>query len=277
MGVFSKLYRLKKRVTNVKDEAKDEVMTSNQAFAPESAVHNVGQSSSSRPTAKAEVLQAISVGDLPRLQSLFSSLGIQSGQPAIEYPYDHEFSAEEPPSTNEMLVQAATSLQPSILTFLLHIFATARLTDRIIGQVVDAKSIPLFRALLAHNRSVLDHEFENTSTPLSMACWGSDPDFALFLLAEGADPNGPGFLALSTLGIAIQKQPVTLVRRLVERGATVRGSEVFSQAVETGRVDVVRVLLESGVDEIQIREALSVSERRQDEEMIHLLEQSLDG
>ena len=277
MGVFSKLFRHKKRVTNIEKEAKAEVMTSNQAYAPESAVHNVGQSSSSRPTAKAEVLQAISVGDLSRLQSLFSSLGIQSGQPEIEYPYDHEISAGEPPSTNEMLVHAATSLQPSILTFLLHTFATARLTDRIIGRVVDAKSIPLFRALLAHHRSVLDHEFENTSTPLSMACWGSDPDFALFLLAEGADPNGPGFLALSTLGIAIQKQPVTLIRRLVERGATVRGSEVFSQAVETGRVDVVRVLLESGVDETQIREALSVSERRQDEEMVHLLGQSLDG
>ena len=252
-------------------------MTSNQAFAPEPAVQIVGQSSSSRPTAKAKVLQAISVGDLPHLQSLFSSLSIQSGQPEIEYSYDHEFSAEEPPSTNKMLADAATSLQPSILTFLLHIFATAMLTDNIIGPVVDAKSIPLFRALLAHNPSVLGHEFESTATPLSMACWGSDPDFALFLLAEGADPNGPGFLALSTLGIAIQKQPVTLIRRLVERGAVVQGTGVFSQAVELGRVDVVRVLLESRVDETQIREALSVSERGQDEEMVHLLGQSLDG
>ena len=88
--VFTKLFRHEKRVTNVENEAKAEVMTSNQAFAPEPAVHIVGQSSSSRPTAKAKVLQAISVGDLPHLQSLFSSLGIQSGQPEIEYPYDHE-------------------------------------------------------------------------------------------------------------------------------------------------------------------------------------------
>ena len=277
MEVFSKLFRHNKRVTNVKNKAKAEVMTSSQAFAPEPAAQIIGQSSPSRPTAKAKVLQAISVGNLPRLQSLFSSLGIQSGQSEIEYPYDHDFSAEEPPSTNEMLVNAVTSLQPSILTFILHTFATAKLNDNIIGPVVDAKSITLFRALLAHDRSVLDHEFDNTATPLSMACWGSDPDFALFLLAEGADPNGPGFLALSTLGIAIQKQPVSLIQRLVECGATVQGTGVFRQAVELGRVDVVRVLLESEVDETQIREALSISERRQDEEMVQVLRQSLDG
>lgn len=269
--------RHKQRVANVVNEVQAEIMTSDQAFPQQPAVHNVGQSSSSRPTVGAKVLQAISVGDLFRLQSLFSSLAIQPGQSEIVYSYGHGFSAEEPPSTNEMLVDAATSLQPSILTFLLHTFKTATLTDNIIGPVVDAKSIPLFRALLAHDPSVLNHEFDNSATPLSMACWGSDPDFALFLLAEGADPNNPGFLALSTLGIAIQKQPATLIRRLVERGATVQGTGVFRQAVELGRVDVVRVLLESGVDETQIREALSVSERRHDEGMIHLLGQSLHG
>ena len=70
---------------------------------------------------------------------------------------------------------------------------------------------------------------------------------------------------------------MTLIQRLVEGGATVKGTRVFRQAVERGRVDIVRVLLESGVDETQIREALSVSERRQDEKMEHLLGQSLDG
>ena len=256
---------------------KPHVMSSAQAADHEPAIHISKEFNEGPPATRTRVQQAISAGDLPSLRSLFASLGIHPGHPEILYPPNHETSGTEPPSTNEMLSLAVTSSSTSILAFLLQVFPTTRLTDNIIGPIVDAKSIPLFRILLSHDPSVLNHEFETTTTPISMACWGSDPQFALFLLDEGADPNRGGFLALSTIGIAIQQQPASLARRLVECGASIQGTGVLKQVVDLGRVDVARVLLDADPGQSEIREALAAAEQKDGEEMIQLMRQGLQS
>ena len=162
------------------------------------------QSSGEEPlTMREKVLEACSISDLPRLQQLFQFLDITSSHPEIIHPYDYKLASLDPPPTWEMLDAAAFNEQTNILAYLLDTFPSAHISDFLIGTCADRCNIPLFSLLLAHGRSVLNHELEITATPLSMACWGSDPNFALFLLQEGADPNVAGFLALSTLSIAL--------------------------------------------------------------------------
>ena len=77
-----------------------------------------------------------------------------------------------------------------------------------------------FTVLLSHDRSILNKNLGHDSTPLSSACFGSDPTLALYLLKEGADPNAGSFYRLSTLGIALMDgQPMILIRALIEYGA----------------------------------------------------------
>lgn len=79
----------------------------------------------------------------------------------------------------------------------------------------------------SHSRfCVIFKEFPDEDTSLIKACKGPNPDIAMFLLKEGADPNWTGYkgekgVVDGASGQAIKTQPLSLIRRLVKKGAAV--------------------------------------------------------
>jgi ankyrin repeat protein len=132
-----------------------------------------------------------------------------------------------------------------ILTHLLHTFPQTTIYDSTLEAALalsPPNRIPTFTALLTYSPSILNRELESTrNTPLSSACWGDNPSLALFLLAQGADPNQGSFMRLTALDIALLKQPLSLIEALVRGGAQVDGG-TLKNAVEFGRVDAVGIL-----------------------------------
>lgn len=203
-------------------------------------------------TCKEEVLEACSTGNLSRLKQLLDNLQINPGHPEIIGPYEKTFDPSEPPYTWQMLQAAVLDQHLSTITYLLHIFPAATISEPIIQASLTHHSIPVFAALLTHDRSILNHELESTAstTPLSSAVWSPNPspEFALYLLSEGADPNVGGFGPLPVLCLAVPKQPVEVIRRLIECGAEVGRWNELQRAARRGDLEIVRCLLDAGAD-----------------------------
>ena len=111
---------------------------------------------------------------------------------------------------------------------------------------VEHPDVPTFAVLLNHDRDMLDANLGHDSTALSKACANKDPELALYLLREGADPNAGGWFRLSTLQLAlVQRQPVELIRALVDAGADT--TDVVESAMEEDGEAYAKVLSEAGV------------------------------
>jgi Ankyrin repeat len=124
-----------------------------------------------------------------------------------------------------------------------------KLSPGCIIACLEPRSIPCFDILLAYDPSIINYEFDTTeNTPLTSACFGSDPEMALWLLERGADPNKGTFIGgCSNLWVAIMGQPLSLIRRLIECGADVQGdARALDHAVKEGRTDVVAALKDAG-------------------------------
>ena len=114
---------------------------------------------------------------------------------------------------------------------------------------LEPRSIRCFDILLAYDPSIINYEFETTeNTPLTSACHGSDPEMAFWLLEHGADPNRGTFIGgCSNLWVAIRGQPLSLIRRLIECGADVKGdARALDHAMREGRTAVVAALRDAG-------------------------------
>ena len=81
---------------------------------------------------------------------------------------------------------------------------------------------------------------------LSHACYGYDPNLALFFLKEGADPNAGWWFRSSTLEIALwRKHPIELIKASAQAGADI--SEIVRKAARDDNVEYLKKLAQAGV------------------------------
>ncbi|KAL9115580.1 MAG: hypothetical protein Q9187_007265 [Circinaria calcarea] len=170
-----------------------------------------------------------------------------------------------------MLMVAVREQHAPAVEYLLEMFPAAEISTGVIDAALSHRSIPTWTRLLAHDRSFLNREKdESQSTPFSQACWGSEPALPLLMLEYGADPNIGGFGRLSNLTIAMKEQPVELIGEFIKKGTELKGELI--NAVRYDRLDVVEYLLDSGVtlDEIQ-GDAMAAAEKEGKKDIFEIL------
>jgi ankyrin repeat protein len=171
-----------------------------------------------------------------------------------------------------MLAAAVRGYQDATIRYLFTIFPDARIQEPELRACIDIQDLAIFKQLADHARDkseVIDREFDDRYTSLSMACLGEKPDIALFLLDQGADPNeGSPLRGIGGLLVnAIQEQ---VIRKLVEKGAVVEKRHVYS-AVQGRRADVVKFLVERGTG-LDLGTPLEEARKIGSEEIVALLE-----
>ena len=197
------------------------------------------------PTCREQILQACSTNDISTLGTLFQKLNITAPNPEIVYPAGSPPQVSDPPWTCEMLMAAVREQHEQAVEYLLKIFPDAEIRGNVVDAALLHRDIPIWTRLLAHDRTFLNREKdESQSTPFSQACWGSEPELPLLMLACGADPNVGGFGPISNLTIAMKEQPLQVIEELVRKGADLKGELI--NAVRYNRADVVRCLLDDG-------------------------------
>ena len=95
-------------------------------------------------------------------------------------------------------------------------------------------------------------------TALTSTAKFGKPQLLRFLLERGADPNHPnaryggpsrmGPLACAASAFKNHKTSAEMVSILLEAGAKIDGSGALQEACHWGRLDAVRLLIESGAD-----------------------------
>jgi len=230
------------------------------------------------------ILAACGAGDIVALERLFSASGISAGNPPITRRYDDSTiptrisNSQGPidlPQTYEMLTAAVEGRQGATIKYLFTIFPEAHIQEVELKASIHTKDLAIFKLLADHAKDrneVIDREFDDRYTSLSLACLGEKPDIALFLLDKGADPNeGSPLLGIGgPLANAIQEQPVQLIKKLVEKGAVINNWQIYV-AVQKKRADVVKFLVEKakGLDlKIPLEEAKKIGSK----EILALLE-----
>ncbi len=159
--------------------------------------------------------------------------------------------ANHEPSTDTiqaLLTAAAQNTQLPTLNFLLAQYPSVSLHEDVVRAAVNAGSVPLLRALLAHDPACARMPLDRRGTPLVVACMGRQRVAVLrCLLDAGADPNQDPDAAAYPLALAAALYDDTAVLDLLLRyGARVQGSGALAAAAQRGNVAMLRHLLECG-------------------------------
>lgn len=123
---------------------------------------------------------------------------------------------------------------------------------------------------------VVRREFEDQETTLIKACRGNEPHIAIFLLEHGADPNYSGaasgeFGALvGPLSNAVVANQPVLIEKLIDAGAHVMDVHVLL-AVDRKRPEVVKVLVNHGNENVNLKSALKRAKKVDCDEVVHVL------
>ena len=120
--------------------------------------------------------------------------------------------------------------------------------DYVVYQAAAGGAPNVMQALLDAGLG-LDHQVERIGSPLGIAILWGQLDLIRFLLAKGADPNGPyAFPPISFLNQAALLRSTTIMQLLLDHGAAVQGSMALQGAAEGGCISAAGLLLESGAD-----------------------------
>lgn len=154
----------------------------------------------------------------------------------------------------------------------LHFARTPAAADALIaaGADVEAQSLhgtPLFAAVAGGLPAVVSKLLdagadpdarapERGDTPLHAAIRCSSTKIVQLLLEQGADPdvrNNDGFTPLDLAALMREKRAASLVKALIEGGATVdladkRGHTALMHAASNGSVESIRCLIEAGAN-----------------------------
>jgi ankyrin repeat protein len=151
----------------------------------------------------------------------------------------------------DMLENAASGGHSDVVQCLLNLnpsFTT--IDDSVVRAAIYSGSADTFRLLYNKYPNILNVEHERRGTPLSIALVSrASLDFLSFLLSLGADPNisgGDTFPPLSwAAGLYDTRDSVEL---LLEHGARLNDSGALAAAAHGGKVDTVKYLLDHGAD-----------------------------
>ncbi|KAH0354150.1 hypothetical protein KCU81_g1543, partial [Aureobasidium melanogenum] len=185
-----------------------------------------------------------------------------------------------------LLVAAVKSSQLDVVELLLDQYPSVSLNEEIVRGAVNTGSIPIFKILLARDPSIINMPFEKRGSPFIVACMGRQTvEYLKFLLEAGADPNqdpdaatyplalvaalysdidafdlllqnGARLQHSGALAAAARLGNEPMIRRLLDRGARLENdgyslgarTTPLHVAVESGRLGVVKILLQNGAD-----------------------------
>ncbi|KPM41437.1 hypothetical protein AK830_g5128 [Neonectria ditissima] len=185
------------------------------------------------PETEPRLIEAASDGDLEQLQHLM--LREQSDERLVQ----------------KLLAVAAWKSQTPIIEFLLSEYSPSSIDEEPVRAAIYSGSIPLFSALLSHDPSIINMQFDKRGTPIIVACMSQKPlEFLRFLLEAGADPNqDPDATMTYPLGfVAVFYQDCEVVDLLLEYGARLDQSGALRLAAWKNNKAMVRHLLKRGAD-----------------------------
>ncbi|KAH8586000.1 ankyrin repeat-containing domain protein [Bisporella sp. PMI_857] len=197
-----------------------------------------------------ETLNACKSGNLDKLKQVLASWDIKQGSSPIQAAeWGAPSRLEDLPYTWEMMVAAINANQTAIVAYILKTFPSLQVQDTILESSLRPPKPLIFDILLKHDPKIINFEFQDMYTPLIASCRGKDPDFGVYLLEQGADPNIGGMGPWSALYYAIKyKQPLRLIKKLLDCGANMRDRFALEEAVTNGLVEVLAAFLDSGLD-----------------------------
>lgn len=184
------------------------------------------------------------------------------------------------------LTTAAKMSHLEVIECILNRYPSVSLNEETVRGAVNTGSIPVLSALLTHDPSIINMQFDHRGTPLIVACMGrQNISYLTFLLEAGADPNqdpdaaayplalvaalytDPEIINLllsygakiehsGAIAAAARRGNEEMLKRLLERGAKVEdddtgvasGSSPLHIAVKAGHLGVVRILIQHGAD-----------------------------
>ncbi|KAI4193865.1 MAG: hypothetical protein LQ350_008113 [Teloschistes chrysophthalmus] len=198
-----------------------------------------------------EMLAACSAGNLEKLQQLLSAAGAKAGDDPVEgkwLSYPSQFDpvpSSGPAATSVLLAHAVIGARPNTLAYLLATYPTSSVKSVLWGAF-EHPDLATFKLLYRRDPSIVNHEFESGETALMVACLEGAPNPLLptFLLENGADPNRSGLGLTGPLVYAVEyKQPLSLIRMMVEVGASVK-TVYIHVAIRHRRFDVAQFFLD---------------------------------
>ena len=199
----------------------------------------------SQAASEQQLLQACSDGDIPTLQRHVHALSKPDGSVPPSWP-----SSQEPLFKQMLLAAIATQSTETISYLLTTLPQMSVKEDSILLAALETRSIPILTLLLQHEPTVINHELEGMTTLLTTSFSSSDPTIPGFLLDNGADPNLGTVAHMSPLFFAIgAQQPLPVIIKMVDKGADASKDRLaITEAVRTGRADVLGVLVDAGAD-----------------------------
>jgi len=186
---------------------------------------------------KRAILEACGSGDLQALETLLRSYNIVDKNDWIR---TDELSG--PPTTTDMVTEAVTNQQVSTLTFLLQTFPDYDVLERkVVLAAMDNTNLEILEVLQTQNPNFIIHDLNHIETTFCRALENPDPRVAEVFVKAGADLNGAWRKRGALYKALVNKQPLNLVKLMVERGALL-GTRTMETAMEYQRLDVLQYM-----------------------------------
>jgi hypothetical protein len=177
---------------------------------------------------------------------------------AVASPEDVEqvkilLSKHESPSEKiiqNLLVDAAKDDKLNVVEFLLEQYPTVPIEEEPLRAAVNIGSIPITKALLARDPTIINLPFDHRGSALIVACMGRQRvEYLRFLLEAGADPNlDPDCTAYPIVLVSFlyTDDHAAAIDLLLKHGAITKGTGALACAAQKGKETMVRSLLEGG-------------------------------
>ena len=200
------------------------------------------------PAHREALLEACSHGDTPKLRELLHISQSPDRDPPSQPPIPLD-----PSLATIMLTKAIQNNHPSTVRSILPLLPPGTPSpEEPLRWALLSGSIDLYNTLFTHDPTIIHTPIsDGRETQLGKALSiPSTPAFLTFLLSCGLRPSTDPF-DVSPLVLACgkwQTQPLELCAILLQHGAPLPHSGALAAAAASGRVDLVRYLLEQGAD-----------------------------
>jgi hypothetical protein len=162
----------------------------------------------------------------------------------------HESPSEK--AIKKLLVEAAKSDKLNVVNFILDQYPTVPIEEEPLRAAVNIGSIPITKALLARDPTLINLPFDHRGSALIVACMGRQRvEYLRFLLEAGADPNmDPDCTAypLVLVSLLYTDDHAAAIDVLLKHGAITKGTGALASAAQEGKEAMVRYLLEGGAN-----------------------------
>jgi hypothetical protein len=161
---------------------------------------------------------------------------------------EHESPSEK--TIQNLLVDAAKDDKLNVVEFLLEQYPTVPIEEEPLRAAVNIGSIPITKALLARDPTIINLPFDRRGSALIVACMGRQRvEYLRVLLEAGADPNmDPDYAAypVSLVAALYTDDHAAAIDLLLKHGAITKGTGALTCAAQKGKINMVRSFLESG-------------------------------